>query len=71
MDFPKTAKAYILYRHERARIRDKQKLVPERVKRLVQESKKYFQNALAEFITTELILDGLKKKAGGKPGSRL
>ncbi|RLF40279.1 MAG: ribonucleoside-triphosphate reductase [Thermoplasmata archaeon] len=50
MDFPKTAKAYILYRHERARIRDKQKLVPERVKRLVQESKKYFQNALGEFI---------------------
>ena len=50
MDFPKTAKAYILYRQERARIREKQKLVPERVKKLVQESKKYFQSTLGEFI---------------------
>lgn len=50
MDFPKTAKAYILYRAERAKVREKAKLIPDRVKELVQESKKYFRNELAEFI---------------------
>lgn len=50
MDFPKTAKAYILYRQERARIREKKKLIPERVKELVQKSKKFFRNELGEFI---------------------
>lgn len=50
LDFPKTAKAYILYRHERAKIRDKVKDVPEHVKRLAAESKKYFKNPLAEFV---------------------
>ena len=49
-DFPKTAKHYILYRQERARVRDKKKLVPERVKELVSQSKKYFRNSLSEFI---------------------
>ncbi len=50
MDFPKTAKAYILYRAERARVRQKTKLVPDRVKELVKESKKHFRNEFAEFI---------------------
>ncbi len=50
LDFPKTAKAYILYRSERARVRDKAKLIPERVKDLVAESRKYFRNPLSEFI---------------------
>ena len=50
LDFPVTAKAYILYRSERARVRDKSSLIPERVKELVVESKKYFRNPLAEFI---------------------
>jgi len=50
MDFPKTAKGYILYRQERAIIREKQRLVPERVKKLVLESKKYFLSAMGEFI---------------------
>lgn len=49
-DFPKTAKHYILYRQERARVRDKKKLVPERVKELVNQSKRYFRNPLSEFI---------------------
>ncbi|MBI5441383.1 MAG: ribonucleoside-triphosphate reductase, partial [Deltaproteobacteria bacterium] len=49
-DLPKTAKAYILYRHERARIREKAKAVPAAVRRLAAESKKYFCNPLAEFI---------------------
>ncbi len=50
LEFPKTAKAYILYRHERAEIRKKTLAIPDRVKQLVAESKKYFSNALAEFI---------------------
>jgi len=49
-DFPKTAKAYILYRQKRSDIREKEKLVPERVKKLADESKKYFRNALSEFV---------------------
>lgn len=50
LDFAKTAKAYILYRAERAKVREKAKLIPDRVKELVAESKKYFRNDLAEFI---------------------
>ncbi|MEK7195121.1 MAG: ATP cone domain-containing protein [Patescibacteria group bacterium] len=50
MDFPKTAKAYILYRKDRAEIREKKREVPERIKKLSEESKKYFRNALSEFI---------------------
>jgi len=50
MDFPKTAKSYILYRQERAKIREKQKAVPKKVKELAEKSKKYFQDALGEFI---------------------
>ncbi len=46
----KTAKHYILYRNERARLRERAKLVPEDVRQLVTESKKYFRNALAEFV---------------------
>ncbi len=50
LDYPKTAKAYILYRQKRADIRDRRREIPERVKRLVDESKKYFKNPLGEFI---------------------
>ncbi len=50
MDFPKTAKAYILYRQNRSEIRERKKDVPENIKRLVEDSKKYFKNDLAEFI---------------------
>jgi len=49
-DFPKTAKAYILYRQERAKIREKMRQVPEKVKKLVAQSKQYFRNKLGEFI---------------------
>lgn len=49
-DLPKTAKAYILYRHARAQIRDKLGAVPAHVKALAAESKSYFRNALAEFV---------------------
>jgi len=50
MDFPKTAKSYILYRNERAKVREKRNLVPEHVRQLTEESKKYFRNQLSEFI---------------------
>lgn len=50
MDFPKTAKHYILYRNQRSQIREMSKIVPERIKKLTEESKKYFRNELAEFI---------------------
>ena len=50
MGFPKTAKAYILYRQERSELRAKSKFVPDRIKKLVKKSKKYFQSYLGEFI---------------------
>lgn len=49
-EYAKTAKAYILYRQHRAEIREKRKEVPEHVKALAAESKKYFRNSLAEFV---------------------
>ena len=49
-DFSKTAKAYILYRKDRAEIREKKAAVPEHVAELARESKKYFRNPLAEFV---------------------
>lgn len=49
-DLPKTAKHYILYRNERARMRGEEVEIPEHVRDLVSRSKEYFQNALSEFI---------------------
>ena len=48
--FLATAKAYILYREERTKLRYKGVEVPQKVKKLVAESKKYFRNKLGEFI---------------------
>lgn len=48
--FLQTAKSYILYRKERSAVRKKVGFVPEKVKELVQEGKRYFRNPLAEFI---------------------
>ena len=50
LDYAKTAKSYILYRQQRAELREKKKEIPEHVKKLAMESKKYFQNQLAEFV---------------------
>jgi ribonucleoside-diphosphate reductase alpha chain len=50
MDYSKTAKAYILYRADRAQIREMKREIPERVRMLAEESKKYFRNQLAEFV---------------------
>jgi len=49
-DFVVTSKHYILYRQERARLRAHGISVPERVKKLTDESKKYFRNPLSEFV---------------------
>lgn len=48
--FLETAKAYILYREERASLRERAKEIPETVSKISEESKKYFQNTLGEFI---------------------
>ena len=50
MDFAKTAKAYILYRQDRAQVRERKREIPERVRELAEQSKKYFHNSLAEFV---------------------
>jgi anaerobic ribonucleoside-triphosphate reductase len=49
-DFVKTSKNYILYREERARLRSHSITVPAHVKKLAEESKKYFRNPLSEFV---------------------
>ncbi|MES3005975.1 MAG: ATP cone domain-containing protein [Patescibacteria group bacterium] len=49
-EYVKTAKSYILYRAEHAKIREKHIEVPEHVKKLAAESKKSFRNPLGEFI---------------------
>ncbi len=49
-DFLQTAKAYILYREERAKLRESKKEIPDYVYDLARESKKYFRNPLGEFI---------------------
>ncbi|MFZ3044118.1 MAG: ATP cone domain-containing protein [Minisyncoccia bacterium] len=50
-DYVKTAKAYILYRDKRAQMRAAHVEIPEHVKKLAAESKKYFEgNTLGEFV---------------------
>ncbi|MDE1874716.1 MAG: ribonucleoside-triphosphate reductase [Patescibacteria group bacterium] len=48
--YVKTAKAYILYRDSRAKLREAGAEPPEHVKKLAEESKKYFKNPLGEFV---------------------
>ncbi len=49
-DYVKTAKSYILYREQRSKLREKGFHVPERVRKLATQSKKYFKNSLGEFV---------------------
>jgi ribonucleoside-triphosphate reductase (thioredoxin) len=49
-EYVTTAKAYILYRQERAKVRAQGISVPEHVKKLAEDSKKYFRNSLGEFV---------------------
>jgi ribonucleoside-triphosphate reductase len=48
--YVKTAKAYILYRKERELIRKQAQRIPPHVKKLNEESKKYFKTPLSEFV---------------------
>jgi len=49
-EYVKSSKEYILYRQERSKIRETRVQVPEKVKKLTAESKKYFKNQLGEFV---------------------
>jgi len=49
-DFVKTAKHYVLYREDRAKLRAKGIEIPANVRKLATDSKKYFKNALGEFV---------------------
>lgn len=49
-EYVKTAKEYILYRQERAKLRSIGVAVPPKVKALATESKKYFRNSLGELV---------------------
>ncbi len=49
-DFVKTSKNYILYRDERSKLRSQGLTVPSHVKKLAEDSKKYFRNPLSEFV---------------------
>src|SRR3989338_9234422 len=46
----KIAKAYILYRNERAKLREVKKRIPDHVKELARESKQFFRSPLSEFV---------------------
>ncbi len=48
--YAKTAKSYILYRNNRASMRAQGAVVPQHVRDLALESKKYFRNPLGEFV---------------------
>lgn len=49
-EYVQTSKSFILYREERAKLRAKGVEVPEKVRQLAEESKKYFRNSLGEFV---------------------
>ncbi len=49
-EYVKTAKAYILYRERRSKIRAASPKVPAKARKLAEESKQYFRNSLGEFV---------------------
>jgi ribonucleoside-diphosphate reductase alpha chain len=50
-EYIKSSKKYIIYREERARLRKDEVVVPEKVRKLAEESAKYFKNnPLGEFV---------------------
>ena len=49
-EYVKTSKAYILYRDKRSKLRERGMQIPEKVKKLVADSKKYFRTELGEFM---------------------
>jgi ribonucleoside-triphosphate reductase (thioredoxin) len=62
-DYVKTSKNYILYREERARIRSHSITVPTHLKKLTEESKKYFRTSLGEFIYYRSYSKWIKEEA--------
>lgn len=50
MDFSKTAKAYILYRSRRAKVREATRKVPPEVREQIRAASKYFETPYQEFI---------------------
>jgi ribonucleoside-diphosphate reductase alpha chain len=48
--FASAAKSYILYREKRAELRRGKRDVPEKIKELTEESKKYFRSPLSEYV---------------------
>jgi ribonucleoside-triphosphate reductase (thioredoxin) len=60
--FPVTAKAYILYRQQHAKLRKEEQQVSPEIKDLVTESKKYFQNQLSEFVFYSMYARWLDEK---------
>ena len=49
-DFVKSAKHYVIYREDRAKLRAKGVEIPENVRKMAEDSKKYFKNALGQFV---------------------
>ncbi len=49
-EYVKTSKEYILYRDKRNKLREKGIVVPAHVRKITEESKKYFSNPLGEFV---------------------
>lgn len=49
-EYVKTAKSYILYREKRSKLRIQGLRIPPKVKKLAEDSKKYFRNSLGEFV---------------------
>lgn len=49
-EYVHTAKSYILFREKRAQVRAEGLKVPPKVKKLAEDSKKYFRNSLGEFV---------------------
>lgn len=68
MDYAKTAKAYILYRADRAEIREKKREIPEHVRALFDESKNILGTSSLSSCTTGRIQNGSPKRAAAKRG---
>jgi ribonucleoside-triphosphate reductase (thioredoxin) len=49
-EYVRTSKEYIIYRQERAKLREQGISVPPKVRKLTAESKKYFRNSLGELV---------------------
>ncbi len=49
-DYVKAAKHYVLYREERAKIREQKEMIPQEVKEKIAESSRYFKSSYQEFI---------------------